>query len=99
MLLGDVFENVRTLCKDVYKFDPPHFTAPGLGWDGMLKMTGVHLELLHDVDMLLMVERGMRGGLACVSKRYAKATPKATISPSLRHISLTRISTINTGMP
>ena len=49
--------------KKHYELDPAHYyTAPGLAWAAMLKMTGVKLELLTDVDMLLMVERGMRGG-------------------------------------
>ena len=60
LLLADVFENFRDICIRNYKLDPAHyFTAPGLYWDACLKMTGVRLELLTDVDMLLMVERGI----------------------------------------
>jgi len=39
----------------------------------LLKKTGVELELLTDLDMHLFVERGMRGGISMVGKRYAKA--------------------------
>ena len=46
---------------------------PGLSWDALLKKTGVELELLTDMDMHLMIERGMRGGISMASKRYAKA--------------------------
>ena len=54
--------------------DPAHYySAPGLSWDALLKKTGVELELLTDMDMHLMIERGMRGGISLVSKRYAKA--------------------------
>ena len=77
LLLADVFENFRDICTKIYKLDPAHyFTAPGLSWDACLKMTGVRLELLTDVDMLLMVEEGIRGGVSMVSKRFSKANNK-----------------------
>ena len=73
-LLADVFENFRNLCQEQYGLDPAHyFTSPGLSWDALLKNTGVELELLTDLEMHLFVERGMRGGISMVSKRYAKA--------------------------
>ena len=77
LLLADVFENFRNICLENYKLGPGHYlTAPGLAWDARLKMTKVNLELLSDVDMLLMVERGIRGGVSMISKRYAKANNK-----------------------
>ena len=72
-----MFENFRDICIRNYKLDPAHYyTAPGLSWDACLKMTRVELELLTDVDMLLMVERGIRGGVSMVSKRFSKANNK-----------------------
>ena len=74
VLLADVFENFRKVCQERYGLDPAHYySAPGLSWDALLKKTGVELELLTDLDMHLMIERGMRGGISMVSKRYAKA--------------------------
>ena len=77
LLLADVFENFRNICMENYKLDPAHyFTAPGLTWDACLKMTGVNLELLSDIDMLLMIEKGIRGGVSMISSRYGKANDK-----------------------
>ena len=77
LLLADVFESFRNICLQHYKLDPAwYFTAPGLAWDACLKMTQVELELLHDQDMLLMVEKGIRGGVSMISTRYGKANNK-----------------------
>ena len=77
LLLADVFENFRNICIKNYKLDPAHYyTAPGLAWEAALKVTGVKLELLSDPDMLLMVEKGIRGGVSMISNRSAKANNK-----------------------
>ena len=77
LLLSDVFENFRKTCLKHYNLDPAHYyTSPGLAWDACLKETGQELELLHDYDMLMMFERGIRGGISHISKRYVEANNK-----------------------
>ena len=77
LLLADVFENFRDKCIEIYKLDPAHFlSAPGLAWQAYLKKTWVKLELLTDIDMLLMVEEGIRGRTCQAVYRYAKANKK-----------------------
>ena len=74
LLLTDVFEAFRDVCQKNYKLDPAwYYTAPGLAWDAALKYTKVELELLTDSDVLLMVERRIRGGVSSIMTRYAKA--------------------------
>ena len=60
-----------------YGLDTSHcFSSPGLSWDAMLKMTGVELEKISDIEMYLFIEKGLRGGNSCIAKRYAKANNK-----------------------
>ena len=77
LLLADVFENFRNMCIKVYELGPARFlSAPKLAWQACLKKTDVKLELLTEPDMLLMVEKGIRGGICHAIHRYAKANNK-----------------------
>ena len=77
ILLADVFESFRNKCIEIYELDSAHFlSAPGLAWKVCLKKTEIELKLLTDIDMLLMVEKGIRGGMCHVIPRYAKANNK-----------------------
>ena len=77
LLLADVFENFKNKYIEIYELDPAHFlSALGLGWQACLKKTEIKLYLLTDADMLLMVEKGIRGRICHVIHRYAKANNK-----------------------
>ena len=77
LLLADVFENFIDTCLKYYELDSCHyFSAPGLSWDAMLKMTDVKLEKISDIDQYLFIQKGLRGGIFYIAKRYAKANDK-----------------------
>ena len=77
LLFADVFENFRNKCIEIYELDLAHFfSAPGLAWHACLKKIEVELELLINIDMLLMTEKGIKGGICQAIHRYAKANNK-----------------------
>ena len=60
-----------------YGLDPCHyFSSPGLTWYAVLKMTGIELELISDIDMCLFIEKGMRGSISYIAKRFSQANNK-----------------------
>ena len=77
VLLANMYQAFRDTCLRHYSLDPVHFyTSPGLAWKTCLKCTGIKLELLTDPDMLLMFERGIRGGITQAVCKYASANNK-----------------------
>ena len=64
---------ISTSLKD-YNLGPYHyFSAPGLSCDAMLKMTKTELETISDHDQYIFIEKGMRGRISHIWKRYSKA--------------------------
>ena len=73
-MLADVFDNFRNMCLEIYEPEPARdFNLAGLSWQAALKKTKAKLDLLTDIDMLLMVEKGIRGGICHAIHQYAKA--------------------------
>ena len=65
------------MCLKYYVLDPCHyFSSPGLVWDAILKLTGVELEKISDIDKHLYIEKGLSEGISCSIKRYAQANNK-----------------------
>ena len=77
LLLADVFNNFQNMSLEIYEVDHTYFlSAPGLAWQTALKRTKVKIDLLTDISMLLIVEKGIRGGICHATHRYAKADYK-----------------------
>lgn len=77
LLLTDIFENFRKVCKFNYQLDPAFYlTAPSLSFDAMLLKTGIRLELLNDLEIVRLIQKGIRGGICMCSTRHAKANNK-----------------------
>ena len=80
LLLCDVFEKFIKTCLEYTCLDPSHyFSSPILSWNAMLKMTGIKLQKIDIIDMHLFIEKGMRGGISYISKRYSSIKDNNTI--------------------
>ena len=62
LLLAEVSEDFWNTCLKIYEHDPAHFlTAPQLAMQAVSKNTKVKSALITDIDMLLMVNKDIRG--------------------------------------
>ena len=62
LVLADVFKSFRKMCLKIYNIDPAKFLSTlGLASQVALKKTEVKLDLSTNIDMLLIVENGIRG--------------------------------------
>ena len=50
-----------------------YVSSPSLACDAALKMTNIELELLQNKEMYDFIERGIRGGISIIAKRFARA--------------------------
>jgi hypothetical protein len=77
LLLADAFENYREMCLNKYGLDSAWFiSAPSLVQQAMLKETKQEIGLFNDqqINMYLMVEKGIRGGVSAIRYRHQEAT-------------------------
>ena len=76
LLLADRSENIK-ICLEIYQLDPGRFlNSTGLVWQAALKKTKVKLDLFTDICMLLMVEKGIKGGTCNAIYQYVQANNK-----------------------
>ena len=77
LLLADVFEKFIETYLKFHKLDPCHyFSSHGLSWDAMLRMTGIEFKKIFEIDMYSFIEKGVRGGISYVARRYSEANNK-----------------------
>ena len=77
LILVDIFENFRKICIQNFTLDPIcYISLPSYCWDTCLYFTKVELELLTDLNQILFLESGLRGGRSQVSLRYGCANNK-----------------------
>ena len=77
LLLANVFEKFISTFLEYYGLDPYRcFSSQGLNWDPMLKMTKIELEYSSNIHMYLFVEKGMKGGISYIAKRFSKPNNK-----------------------
>ena len=77
LLLAYVFEKFIDTCLKLHELDPCHYySSPGLGWDVILKMTGVSLEKIVDTKMCLFIKKGLRGRISDIAKRNSVGNNK-----------------------
>ena len=77
LLSPDVFESFTGMFLEIYGLDPSRLlSAPDLAWHDCLKMKSIKLELLTDTDMLLLLEKGIRGGICQAIIAFIEANNK-----------------------
>jgi len=72
------------MCWNRMGLEPLHYVSlPSLTYDACLKLTKTRLQIIKDMDMLQMIESGIRGGISVISHRHAVANnPLTSFDPS-----------------
>ena len=74
LLLANVFEKFIGTCLKYYKLDPCHyFSSPALGW--LCYVKNDWCKIRKNIKYLF-IEKGLRGGIFYIAKRYTKANNK-----------------------
>ena len=64
----------------ICRLDPAYFVSlPRFAWHACLKITGVNLELFTDINVLLMIESGMHGGICHVMRSHVETNNKMSL--------------------
>ena len=75
LLLTCVFEKFIKVSVNEFKINPLYFVSlPGYTWEGGLKYTGINLQTVQDKDLILTLEKNIRGGISSVmGDRFVKS--------------------------
>lgn len=77
LLVAAVLKSCCNKCLEIYKLNPTQlFSTPKSVQQECLKKTGVEMKLITNIDMVLMIEKGIRVGICHVISRYAKVNNK-----------------------
>ena len=80
------------MCLKIYYLDLVKvISAPGLAWKAALNKTEVKSELLTDIDMLLMVEKGVRVGICHANNKFMKDSGKTKDLSYLKYWDLNKL--------
>jgi hypothetical protein len=79
LLLAEAITNMRNILYKEFGLDMTQYLSmPMMARDLMLKSTGESLELISDYDMVLMLQRGLRGGVSYIGQRLAELDARPT---------------------
>ena len=74
---ADVFQGFWNMCLEILELEYAFFvTAIELAWPATFKTAKVGLDLLNDTGLLLMVGKGIRGGICHVIYEYGETNKK-----------------------
>ena len=75
ILLADVFEKFIKVSLKEFEINPLYCVSlPGYTWECGLKYTNIKLQTLQDLNMILIIENNIRGGISSVmGDRYIKS--------------------------
>ena len=78
LLLADVFENFTNDSINSFELDPAHYLfTPGFSWNVMLRVKGVNLKLISDMEKYQFIKSMIKGGgISMICKCYAKGNNK-----------------------
>ena len=78
LLLADVFEKFKNNILKNNGLCPSHYlSAPALSWDAMLNNSALNINSFQILTCICSLnEKGMRGGVSYISKKYSKASNK-----------------------
>jgi hypothetical protein len=72
-LLAEAVMNMRKTLYDEFELDMcQYLSLPMMAKDIMLKVTDAKIGLISDYDMVLLIQRGIRGGMSYIGQRLAE---------------------------